>query len=100
MPETFSTLPWLSLKHLCQDRTQCSNEGYGICYEGIKEKFHQNPMLLSMLKTTSPKILAEATPDRLWGTGIALRDNGALQKDKWTSTGWLSKMLFTIRLEH
>ena len=39
------------------------NEGYNICYDGIKEKFLQNDNLLSMLKTTAPKILVEVRPD-------------------------------------
>ena len=54
------------------------NVGYEICFDGIREMFLQNPPLLSMLKTTTPKILAEATTDRLWGTGIQLRDTCAL----------------------
>ena len=34
------------------DTDHWHNEGYDICYEGIKEKFLQNDNLLSMLKTT------------------------------------------------
>ena len=45
-------------------------------------EFLQNPSLLSMLKTTTPKILAEATQDRLWETGIKLRDTCALDTEK------------------
>ena len=52
-----------------------------------------------MLKTTSPKILAETTTDQLWGTGIKLRDTSALDTDKWAGPGWLSKMLLMIREE-
>ena len=57
------------------DKEKWTNIGYEICFDGIREKFLQNPPLLSMLKTTTPKILAEATEDRLWGTGIKLCDN-------------------------
>ena len=64
------------------------NDGYDICYEGVKQKFLQNDNLLSVLKTTAPKILVEATPDRLWGTGISLHDNSTLDTCKWTSSGW------------
>ena len=73
------------------------NEGYDLCFDGVREKFVQNPPLLALLQSTTPKILAEATLDRLWGTGIALRDTNALNTGKWNSTGWLSKMLMTIR---
>ena len=45
----------------------------------------------------TPKILAEATTDRLWGTSIRLRDMCALDIEKWSGTGWLSRMLITIR---
>ena len=72
------------------------NEGYDICYEGIKHKFLQNDALLAQLKSTTPKILAEATPNRLWGTGISLRDKNVLEMNNWTSPGWLSKMLINI----
>ena len=73
------------------------NEGYDLCFDGVREKFVQNPPLLALLKSTTPKTLAEATLDRLWGTGIALRDTNALDTGKWNSTGWLSKMLLAIR---
>ena len=59
----------------------------------------QNQSLLQLLKTMSPKTLAEAATDRLWGTGIVLWDSCALQTDKWYSSGWLSYMLMMIRDE-
>ena len=76
------------------------NEGYDICYEGIKQKFFQNDALLAQLKSTTPKILAEAMPDRLWGTGIGLHDKNALETNNWTSPGWLSKMLLNIHSDY
>ena len=54
------------------DKEKWMNMGYELCFDGIREKFLQNPPLFSMLKTTSPKILVEATTDQLWGTGIKL----------------------------
>ena len=87
---------WLSYKIKGVDTEKSHNEGYDLCFDGVREKFVQNPPLLALLKTTSPKILAEATLDRLTGTGIAVRDTSALNMDKWSSTGWLSKMLLTI----
>ena len=87
----------LSYKIKGVDIEKWCNEGYDLCFDGVREKFVQNQPLLALLKTTSPKIIAEATLDHLWGTGIALRDTSALNTDKWSSTGWLSKMLLTIR---
>ena len=68
-------------------------------FQWHQRKFLQNPPLLAMLKTTSPKILAEAMTDHLWVTGIRLRDTCALDTEKWAGPGWLSRMLITIREE-
>ena len=53
-----------------------------------------------MLKTTEPKVLAEASNDKVWGTGISLRDSQALNTNKWSGKGWLSNMLTIIRDEY
>ena len=82
------------------DKDKWNSVGYELCYDGIRENFLQNPSLLMMLETTSPKILAEAMTDRLWGTGIRLRDTCALDTEKWAGTGWMSRMLISIRDEH
>ena len=87
---------WLSYKIKGVDIEKWHNEGYDLCFDGVREKFVQNPPLLALLKSTVPKILAEATLDHLWGTGIALQDTNTLNMGKWNSTGWLSKMLLTI----
>ena len=62
----------LSYKINGVDNEKWKNEGYKVCYDGVREKFQQNNALLALLKSTSPKTLAEATTDRLWGTGIPL----------------------------
>ena len=49
-----------------------------ICFKDVFEKFHQNPDLLNMLRSTSPLTIAEALNDHIWGTGILLRDANAL----------------------
>ena len=76
------------------------DEGYELCLEGVRAKFHQNPSLMQMLRTTKPKLVAEATTDRMWGTGIHLRDSNVLDRKRWTSNGWLSDMFMSIRSEH
>ena len=87
----------LSYKIHGVDKERWQNDRYEVCYDGIHEKFVQNTPLLQLLKTTAPKTLAEATTDRLGGTGVALRDTCALHTDKWHSEGWLSRMLMNIR---
>ena len=72
-------------------------EGYEACFPGIKEKFVQNPPLKSMLNTTKPKLLVEASVDRLWGTGIGIRDAKVLNENCWSGHGWLSRMFHNIR---
>ena len=50
-----------------------------------------------MLKSTQPKIIVEATLDRLWGTGVQLQDPNVLDPEKWHNTGWMSTMLSLIK---
>ena len=102
-PEVYNNTA-LECKRLSHNINGVDNEkwksvGYELCFDGIREKFMQNPPLLAMLKTMAPKTLAEATMDRLWGTGIRLRDRSALDTEKWSGVGWLSRMLITIRDE-
>ena len=49
------------------------------------------------IKATKGIVLAEASNDRLWGTGIPLRDRHALTQASWSLCGWLSDMLHEIR---
>ena len=81
------------------DIRKWQDEGYELCLEGIRAKFHQNLSLTQMLLTTKPKLLAEATTDRTWGTGIHLRDSNALDRKRWISNSWLSDTLMSIRSE-
>ena len=78
------------------DPDRWRDDGFELCYAGIKEKFTQNPLLMHMLKVTAPKTLVEASNDKLWGTGIPLRDYDALKTNKWHGKGWLSDMLHKI----
>ena len=52
-----------------------------MCLEGIRAKFFQNHNLFLLLKETSPKLLVEASTDRIWGTGIALHDDQVLNQE-------------------
>ena len=81
----------------CYDPKLGKEHGYNLCLPGIRAKYMQNPMLMSMLKTTAPKLLVECSSDKLWGTGVPMRESEPLNKDKWHNTGWLSDMLMDIR---
>ena len=50
-----------------------------------------------MLRTTTPKLLAEGKLDKLWETEVHLRDTNALDKSRWHSNGWLLDMSMDIR---
>ena len=88
---------WLGYKIHGYDPKIWHEKGYSLCLPGIKAKFNQNPTLLKMLKTTSPKLLVESTIDKIWGTGVPLKENDALNREKWYNSGWLSSMLMDIR---
>ena len=81
------------------DMKKWASDGYSLCQDGIKAKFLQNKNLLLMLKATAPKLIVEASTDKLWGTGTSLRDNHALNPEKWYNKGWMSNMLMEIRDE-
>ena len=78
------------------DMKRWANDGYSLCLDGIQAKFHQNNDLLMMLKSMAPKTTIEASMDKLWGTGISLRDHQALNPKKWCNRGWMSAMLTEI----
>ena len=81
------------------DHHRWQNEGFEICFEGIRAKFIWNESLLKMLKIAAPLTLVEASKDRMWGMGIRLCDRNALNPDHWTNRGWMSRILCTIRDE-
>ena len=87
----------LSHKITGVDHTRWKLDGYEKCVTGIMAKFDQNPLPKSMLLSTKPRLLVEATTDKLWGTGVGLRDSNVLKQNHWTGHGWLSKILHHIR---
>ena len=70
-----------------------------LCYEGIKAKFVQNSWLKKLLLSTNEDTLAEATYDKLWGTGVPLHRRDCTDRNKWHNTGIMGEILMTIRDE-
>ena len=68
-----------------------------LCYEGIRQKFTQNPSLMDYLLETGNKAIVEATYDNVWGTGKLLGHEECLNPTKWRSTGILGRILMKIR---
>ena len=67
------------------------------CFEGILEKFSQNPSLNNVLQKTRNKTIIEYSYDRTWGTGVPLHSPDALNTECGTSDNLLGRMLMNVR---
>ena len=81
------------------DHKQWEEMAKPLCYEGIKAKFVQNPWLKKLLLSTNEDTLAEATYDKLWGTGIPLHCIDCTNRNKWHNIGIMDEILMAIREE-
>ena len=79
------------------DKEKWNTSAETLCYEGIRQKFIQNPHLYQYLLDTGNKTIVEATYDNVWGTGIPLGSADCLNQTKWKSTGILGRILMKIR---
>ena len=52
---------------------------------------------MNLLLNTGDGIIAEATYDKLWGTGVPLHHNNALKQQDWANIGILGEILMKIR---
>ena len=92
----------LEYKRLARDITrydhqEWSNIAKSKCKPGITSKFQQNPALMNLLLSTGDVIIAETTYDKLWGTGVPLYHDNALNQNDWTNIGILGEILMKIR---
>ena len=81
------------------DQKQWEEMAKSMCYDGIKAKFVQNSWLKKLLLSTNDDTLAEATYDKLWGTGIPLHRKDCTDRSKWHNTGIMGEILMAIRDE-
>ena len=68
-----------------------------MCYPGLLAKFKCNKRLADMLLSTGNSHLAEASYDKVWGTGVPLKDQACLNMSNWSGTGILGEMLMDVR---
>jgi ribA/ribD-fused uncharacterized protein len=69
-----------------------------IVFVGCREKFAQNPGLRSLLLSTAPTELVEASPyDLIWGVGISERDPKIFDKGNWRGLNLLGIALMKVR---
>lgn len=76
-------------------RSSCKD----IVGRAVKAKFIQNPSLAKLLLSTGSLLIVESSPDRVWGTGIHLKSDNALNRAKWSSNGMMSEILLQVRKE-
>ena len=81
------------------DQKRWEESAKTLCYEGIKSKFLQNLWLKKLLLSTNDDTLAEATYDKLWGTGIPFHWKDCTDRTKWHGVGIMGEMLMAIREE-
>ena len=67
------------------------------CFEGVLEKFNQNPHLNECLQGTDQKLIVESSYDRTWGTGVPLHSQDALYSNHWVGDNLLGRLLTSIR---
>ena len=79
------------------DKDRWNANAKELCYEGIKQKFKQNPDLKNYLLDTGTKTLVEGSYDNVWGTGEPLSSKDCLNTTKWKSVGILGCILMKIR---
>ena len=71
---------------------------WDVVYEGLVEKFSQNPDLREALKATEDAILAEcAVRDRIWGIGLSMTDPKRLEPSQWRGQNLLGYALMMTR---
>jgi ribA/ribD-fused uncharacterized protein len=71
---------------------------YDIVVQGSTAKFAQNPELRDYLLGTGARVLVEASPlDRIWGIGLAARDERAQYPSAWRGLNLLGFALMDAR---
>ena len=69
-----------------------------IVYNGLIQKFSQNPDLKKLLLDTGDAVLAEcAVNDRIWGIGLSLHADDRFYPAKWNGQNLLGYVLMMAR---
>lgn len=79
------------------DRQIWKEKSKDVVFRAVKAKFTQNHLLARMLKSTGSLLLVEASPDKVWGTGVHLLNADCLKRDRWSSKGLMSEILDQVR---
>ena len=69
-----------------------------LSYEGLLEKFRQNPDLKEQLLATGDALLAEcAFHDQVWAIGLTMQDKKRYDIEKWRGQNLLGFALMQVR---
>lgn len=69
-----------------------------VVYEGLLAKFSQNDDLRGRLKATGDSVLAEcAVQDKIWGTGLSMKDPNRFDQSRWKGQNLLGYTLMMVR---
>lgn len=69
-----------------------------IVYNGLVEKFSQNPTLMRQLKYTDNSLIAEcAVNDKIWGIGLSMKDEDRFYPNRWRGKNLLGYALMMCR---
>lgn len=69
-----------------------------VVYRGLMAKFSQNETLKAQLKATGNAVLAEcAVKDRIWGTGLSMKNPDRFDRAKWKGQNLLGYTLMLVR---
>ncbi|MGW4173731.1 NADAR family protein [Streptomyces chartreusis] len=80
------------------DNAAWERERFRIVVEGSVHKFGGHPELSAFLLGTGDRVLVEASPvDRVWGIGLAARDEGAHDPERWRGPNLLGFALMEAR---
>ncbi|WP_432197962.1 NADAR family protein [Streptomyces sp. bgisy027] len=80
------------------DNAAWERERFRIVVEGSVHKFGAHPELRAFLLGTGDRVLVEASPvDRVWGIGLAARDDGAGDPERWRGPNLLGFALMEAR---
>ncbi|SEC20156.1 NADAR family protein [Streptomyces sp. KS_5] len=80
------------------DNAAWERERFRIVVEGSVHKFGAHPELRAFLLGTGDRVLVEASPvDQVWGIGLAARDEGADDPERWRGPNLLGFALMEAR---
>ena len=69
-------------------------------HRSMEAKFLQNTDLKQVLMDTGERTLGEANPsDTMFGIGLSLRSNEAMDRSKWRGVNLLGQTLMDIRMD-